>query len=120
MIPEIFFQLNPPQYQTVLSYSVLPGNLGVQGQLLVVNTGNPEVNSGNLALDQGRDTDFIRIAVSNSVVATDSCYLAYDTLMPPYHTAQWQEISLEQGDSIFVYNQKGQCSFTFTGLRFSA
>ena len=121
MAYQIFQQLDPPQYQTVLMYTSLGGgNSGIQAQLLVVNQGNPEVNNGDKAANYETDCDYIRIAVGNSVVIADENYIAYDTLMPPYHTAQWQEISLAAGESIFVYSQKGQCSFTLTGTTFSA
>ena len=117
---QIFQQLEPPQYQTVLMYTANFSNLGVQGQLLVVNQGNAQVNSGNVAADYNNDSDYIRIAVGNSVVVTSENYIAYDTLLPPNHTAQWQLISLKSGESVFVYSQKGQCSFTFTGTTFDA
>lgn len=117
---QIFQQLQPQPFQTVLLYTALGGsNTGVQAQLLVVNQGNAEVNSGNAAANYGIDCDFIRIAVSNSLVISPENYISYDTLMPPNHTAQWQEISLAAGENIFVYSQKGQCSFTFTGTTYT-
>jgi hypothetical protein len=115
MPARIFQQLEPPAFQTVLMYTASYDNVGVSGQLLVLNQGNPEVNAGNIALDQGRDTDYVRIAVSNSMAITYSSYISYDTIMPPYHTAQWQQICLESGSTLYVYSQKGQCTFTFTG-----
>jgi len=117
---QIFQQLLPSQYQTVLMYTAISPNVGVSGQLLVVNQGNPEVNSGNVAANYETDCDFIRIALGNSVVVTTENYISYDTLMPPYHTAQWQDINLAAGESIFIYSQKGQCSFTFTGTTYDA
>lgn len=117
---QIFYQLEPPQFQTVLMFTAPSSNLGVQGQVLVVNQGNAMVNAGNAQPDYGTDCDYIRIAIGNSVVVTDSNYIAYDTLMPPGQTAQWQDVCLAAGETLFVYNQKGQCSFTFTGTTYDA
>ena len=118
---QIFKEIKPPQYQTVLMYAApFGGNLGVQGTLLVVNQGNSQVNAGNIAQDYGRDSDFIRIGVANSYAASSNSYIAYDTLMPPNHMAQWQQLCLKSGEGLFVYSKLGQTSFVFTGTTFSA
>jgi len=90
-------------------------NLGVQGTLLMVNQGNADVNSGNIAADFGKDSDFVRVGISNSVVLAEDGFLMYDTFLPPNHMAQLQSICLPSGGSLFVYSQKGQTSFVFTG-----
>lgn len=118
MTLQIFQQIKPPQFQTVLMYQSISPNVGVSGQLLVVNQGNVEVNAGNIAANFDNDSDKVRIAIGTGFVVADQNYIAYDTFMPPQHTAQWQEINLSVGQSLFVYSQKGQCSFTFTGSTF--
>ena len=113
---QIFAELKPPVFDTVRMFTAPGGsNLGVQGTLLMVNQGNTDVNVGNIAADYGNDSDFIRVGVSNSVVLGQDGYLMYDTLMPPNHMSQLQNINLPSGGSIFVYSQKGQTSFVFTG-----
>jgi len=113
---QIFAELKPTIYDTVRMFTAPSGsNLGVQGTLLMVNQGNDMVNSGNIAADYGNDSDFVRVGLSNSVVLAQDGYLMYDTLMPPYHMSQLQSICLQSGSSLFVYSQKGQTSFVFTG-----
>lgn len=113
---QIFAETIPPLYQTVNMFTAPSGsNLGVQGTLLMVNQGNALVNSGSIPADYNRDSDFVRVGVSNSMVLTQSGYLMYDTLMPPNHMAQLQSICLPAGGALFVYSQKSQTSFVFTG-----
>jgi len=117
---QIFAETIPPLYQTVNMYTAPGGsNSGVQGTLLMVNQGNAEVNAGNIDADYGRDSDFVRVGISNSVVLAQDGYLMYDTLMPPYHMAQLQSICIPTGGSLFVYSQKSQTSFVFTGTTIS-
>ena len=113
---QIFAELKPAIFDTVRMFTAPGGsNLGVQGTLLMVNQGNDMVNSGNLSANYGNDSDFVRVGVSNSVVLGQDGFLMYDTLMPPNHMAQLQTICLQSGGSLFVYSQKGQTSFVFTG-----
>ena len=112
---QIFAETIPPLYQTVKMYTAPGGsNSGAQGTLLMVNQGNAQVNSGNIAADYGNDSDFVRVGVSNSVVLGQAGFLMYDTLLPPNHMTQLQNIFLPSGGSIFVYSQKAQTSFVFT------
>lgn len=117
---KIYQEIKPPEYQTVLMYSVPPPNLGVVVNLLAVNQGNAFVNSGTLSPNYENDSDYIRIAVSGNVVVYDQSYIAYDTFMPPNHMAQWQAISLAAGETLSVYSQKGQTSFVLTGNGYTA
>jgi hypothetical protein len=118
---QIFAEIAPLQYDTVRMYTVPGGsNLGVQGTLLIINTGNSMVNSGNLAADYGRDSDFMRVGISSSVVLSSDGFIAYDTLLPPNHMTQLQGLCLPSGASLFVYSQKGQTNFVFTGSTISA
>lgn len=113
---QIFSELKPTQYVTVLMYTSPGGsNSGAQGSLLIVNQGNPEVNSGNIDLDLGRDSDYIRVGISNSSVLSDDGFIAYDTMVPPNHMTQLQGLCLSSGSCLFVYSQKGQTSFVYTG-----
>ena len=116
MTYQIFAETIPHLYQTVNMFTAPGGaNLGVQGTLLMVNQGNAQVNAGNISADYDRDSDFIRVGVSNSVVLSQSGFLMYDTLVPPNHMTQLQSICLPSGGSLFVYSQKSQTSFVFTG-----
>lgn len=116
MTYQIFQELLPAQFLTVRMFTAPFGsNLGAQGTLLIVNQGNSMVNSGEIVGDYGRDSDFIRVGVSTSVVLSTAGYLMYDTLVPPNHMTQLQNIYLKSGQSLFVYSQKGTTSFVFTG-----
>lgn len=111
----IFQELKPPEYQTVLMFTSPASNIGIVGSLLAVNQGNALVNAGTIPADYGNDCDYIRIAIGSSVVINDANYIAFDTFMPPNHMAQWQALSLQAGETLFVYSQKGQTSFVLTG-----
>jgi hypothetical protein len=113
---QIFSELKPSQYNTLRMYTAPFGsNVGARGTLLMVNQGNPEVNNGNLALDLGRDTDYIRVGLSSNLILYQDGYVMYDTLVPPNEMTQLQDINLASGQSLFVYSQKGYVSFVFTG-----
>lgn len=115
---QIYEELKPPEFQTVLMYTVGGSTLGVMVNMLAVNQGNAMVNAGLAPPSYGDDCDYVRIAIGNTVVATGENYIAYDTLMPPNHMAQWQAIGLQNGETIFVYSQKGQTSFVMTGVSY--
>ena len=107
---QIFEQLLPPVHQTVRMYTAPFGsNLGVQGQLLMVNQGNVETT------DYQSASDFVRVGLAPGVVLGDEGFIAYDTLVPPNHMTQLQGICLQSGQSLFVYSQNGTTSFVFTG-----
>jgi len=113
---QIFQELKPSQYDTVRMYTAPYGsNLGVQGQLLIVNQGNPQVNNGSRPIDLGRDTDYIRVGLSSNLILYQTGYVMYDTQVPPNQVAQLQDINLASGESLFIYSQKGYTSFVFTG-----
>jgi len=112
---QIFQELKPTAFQTVLMFTSPVSNLGVVANMLAVNQGNAMVNGGTLPANYENDSDYIRIAIGNSVVIGDTNYIAYDTFMPPNHMAQWQALSLQAGETVFVYSQKGQTSFVLTG-----
>ena len=117
---QIFSELKPPQYNTLRMYTApFGGNLGAVGTLLMVNQGNPDVNSGSVPLDLGRDTDYVRVGMSSNLALYQSGYVMYDTEVPPNHMTQLQGINLQSGASIFVYSQKGYTSFVFTGSTLS-
>lgn len=88
--------------------------------MLVVNHGNALVNQGLQAADYDTDSDYVRIAIGNSVVINDTNYIAYDTFLPPGHMAQWQALSLQAGETVFIYSEKGQTSFTLMGTTYDA
>jgi hypothetical protein len=107
---QIFAEIIPPLYETVKLFTAPGGsNLGVQGTLLMVNQANIDIT------DYNTNCDFVRVGISNSVVLSQDGYIMYDTLMPPNHMAQLQNINLPSGGSLFVYSQKSQTSFVFTG-----
>jgi hypothetical protein len=117
MTYQIFAEIKPDAGQTQLMYTSPGGsNSGVQGQILLVNQGNPEVNNGNIALDFGRDSDYVRIAISPDAVPAPESYIAYDTVVIPGHMAQWQDLCIQSTGNVFVYSLKGWTSFTFTGF----
>ena len=116
MVFQIFQELKPPQYDTLRMYTAPYGsNLGVQGQLLIVNQGNPSVNNGSIPLDLGRDTDYVRVGLSHNLTLSQSGYVMFDTPIPPNEVAQLQDINLASGQSLFIYSQTGYTSFVFTG-----
>jgi hypothetical protein len=116
MVYQIFSELMPVQFDTVRMYTAPFGsNLGSVGTLLIVNQGNAMVNSGNIAADYNNDSDYVRVGLSAGVVLGQDGYIMYDTLLPPNHMTQLQGINLQSGQSLFVYSQKGQSSFVFTG-----
>lgn len=116
MVYQIFSELMPTQFDTVRMYSSPFGsNLGAVGTLLIVNQGNSMVNAGNIAADYNNDSDYVRVGLSSGVVLGVEGYIMYDTLVPPNHMTQLQGINLQSGQSLFVYSQKGQTSFVFTG-----
>jgi hypothetical protein len=115
----IFQELKPNAAIETNMFTVDAGFYGVQAQMLVVNQSNALVNSGELRPEYSRDCDYVRICITNAAVSTSAGYIAYDTLMPPNHVAQWQEINLSTGDNVFVTSEKGQCSFVFTGVGYS-
>ena len=116
MVYQIFSELKPSQYDTLRMYTAPYGsNLGVRGTLLIVNQGNPSVNSGNLPLDLGRDTDYVRVGLSSNLILYEQGYVMYDTQVPPNEMTQLQDINLASGQSIFIYSQQGYSSFVFTG-----
>lgn len=117
---QIFQQLIPPDHQTVLMFTAPVANVGVVANLLAVNHGNAMVNEGIQEADYNTDSDYVRIAIGNSVVINDTNYIAYDTFMPPNHMAQWQALSLQAGETVFVYSEKGQTSFTLMGTTYDA
>ena len=111
---QIFAELKPAIFDTVRMFTAPGGsNVGVQGTLLMVNQANVDVT------DYQTNCDFVRVGISNSLVLSQDGFLMYDTLMPPYHMAQLQNINLPSGGSLFVYSQKGQTSFVFTGSTIS-
>jgi hypothetical protein len=110
MTQQIFSQSNPPPFVYLRLYLVPYTMLGASGQLLVTNLGNP--NSS----DYETNCDFISVGLSpDSRSYFPDSWIAWNTLMPPNHMAQFQGICLAAGQTLFVYNAKGQCSFTFTG-----
>lgn len=115
---QIFQEIKPTSFQTVLMFTAPASNLGVVTNLLAVNQGNAMVNGGLIPASYDNDSDYVRIAIGNSVVVNDTNYIAYDTFMPPNHMAQWQALSLQAGETVFVYSQKGQTSFTLTGTTY--
>ena len=117
---QIFSELMPSAGNVELMYTAPgSGNLGVKGQVLIVNQGNAMVNSGNLEPDYGRDMDFVRIAISPNASPSTTSWISYDTMVPQGQMAQWQDICLETGENMWVYSQKGQTSFVYTGSTFS-
>ena len=115
MTQQILSELKPDPNALVIMYTTSASNLGVGGQVLVVNQGNSLVNSGNLAADYGRDCDFVSLALGPVSGSSIASFIAFETLMPPGHMAQWQDIYLSPGETIIVQSRKGQCSFVFTG-----
>jgi hypothetical protein len=101
--------------QINMYYTQDDGSIGSRGQLLIVNHGNALVNRGNLTADFYRDTDYVRVAISNSVVTSPENFIMYDTPVTAGHQVQLQELCFELGENLFVYSQKGQVSFTFNG-----
>jgi len=116
--PQIFQELKPAQFQTVRMFTANAANVGVVANLVAVNQGNADVNSGNIAPSYDRDSDYVRIALAPGVIAEANSYIAYDTFIPPNHVAQWQAISLAAGQSVFVYSLKGQTNFVLTGTTY--
>lgn len=119
MSQAVLIENKPSPRDPTIMYTVPVSNVGVMGQLLVVNQGNAEVNSGNIVPDFGRDTDFVTIALGQVSGSGISSYISYETVMPPNHMAQWQEICIATGETIIVESRKGQCSFVFTGFTYN-
>jgi hypothetical protein len=115
MTLQIFKQANPQPFQYVVMYTAPLSNLGVQGTLFVVNQGNPT------DVEYGTSSDVISVGMSPSdYLVYSNSWISYNTFMPPQHMAQYQNLCLAAGQSIFIFSQKGQSSFTFTGSTFDA
>ena len=112
MSSQIFQQSNPPPFQYIRMYTVPYSNLGVQGTLFAVNQGTPATT------DYETNCDYISIGLASGPVPLADSWVAWDVLMPPGHTAQWQQLCIAAGESLYIYNVKGQTSFTFTGTSF--
>lgn len=120
MTQQIVAENKPTARSPTVMYTGSVSNLGVRGQLLVVNQGNAMVNTGNLAADYGRDCDFVKIALGQVGGSGIASYVSFDTVMPPNHMAQWQELCISAGETVIVESLKGQCSFIFTGTTYDA
>lgn len=116
MSQAVLIENKPGPRDPTTMYTVPASNVGVMGQLLVVNQGNSEVNAGNIVADYGRDTDYVTIALGQTTGSGIASYISFETVMPPNHMAQWQEICIATGETIIVESKKGQCSFVFTGF----
>jgi hypothetical protein len=115
MTLQIFKQAGTQPFQYAVMYTAPAANLGVQGTLFVVNKGNPT------DVEYGTSSDVISVGLSNSdYLVYSNSWISWNTFMPPQHMAQWQNLCLEAGQSIFIYSEKGQSSFTFTGTTFDA
>jgi len=116
MSQSVLVESKPSLRDPTTMYTVPASNVGVMGQLLVVNQGNAMVIAGEITPDFGRDTDYVTIALGQVSGSGIASYISYETVMPPNHMAQWQEICIATGETIIVESKKGQCSFIFTGV----
>ena len=109
----IFAQNQPSPFQYVRMYVVPELISGISGQLLVVNQGNPQ------SQDFNTETDIISVGLSPSnLISFPDSWIAWNTALPPGHMTQFQGLCLAPGQTLFIYNAKGQCSFTFTGTSY--
>ena len=93
---------------------------GATQSLAVIPTNSNAYVNINIANTSPDTTDRVRVSVKRSGQAFDnSCYVCFDTPIPPEGLFQIPNIGLGPQDQVFVYSELGVCSFNVLGNTFS-